>query len=283
MNSHSLFRPFPYEAISPQMRVDSVVAERPTVLVIQPGGELECAMTRSWVAALHKRADLHIVAGLQYAEILDIFLNPMRFHPVPHNPIDLLRLRRSLKGREFDHVLCLGNTLSSRLIASVCPTRKRIQTQIGPPERPSQIDAVLAVLFGRLGIEVPERDNAMLLTQRTLVTADELLREVGFDSGQPVPMIAPHAKADAALAASWQSAQPLMGTQLPVVLLPAGHEIEFIGTLVGKAFFITPSSPEVRAALIRRASLLLSNHPLSIELARLMHIPVTELNGIKSA
>ena len=64
---------------------------------------------------------------------------------------------------------------------------------------------------------------------------------------------------------------------LPVILLPEGHEIEFIGKLVGKAFFVAAPDPALRAALLGQASTLISDHPASIELARLMRIPVVKL------
>ncbi|MDH3769316.1 MAG: hypothetical protein OES99_12825, partial [Gammaproteobacteria bacterium] len=78
---------------------------------------------------------------------------------------------------------------------------------------------------------------------------------------------------------SWSSKSIRYDSTLPVILLPAGDEIEFIGALVGKAFLIPTSDLSFRAALIQRSCQLLSNDPPSIELAKLMGTPVTNLRA----
>jgi len=257
---------------------DSVPADRPRVLVIQLGGELECAMTVGWIEALRPTADIEIVGRIEYSEILGALPQPTCYHPITANPLDLFRTRLQLKDRDFDRVLCLNNKLACRILATVCIAEKRIQTQIGPPTLPSEIDAVLAVIFARLGVAAPNRNSTLTLSTRTQNIADETLRGFGFDKEQQPQMLAPQTGTESALS-SWSSKSIRYDSTLPVILLPAGDEIEFIGALVGKAFLIPTSDLSFRAALIQRSCQLLSNDPPSIELAKLMGTPVTNLRA----
>ena len=87
------------------------------------------------------------------------------------------------------------------------------------------------------------------------------------------------------MSSSWQSAQTILGDSsiLPVILLPAGHEIELIGSLVGKAFFVAATELPLRAALLGRASLLISDDPATVELSGLMDTPVVNLPASKNS
>ncbi|MBT8131537.1 MAG: hypothetical protein KJO35_04650, partial [Gammaproteobacteria bacterium] len=244
----------------------------PRVLVVQLGNELDCMLTRGWIKALQRTAETEIVSHIKYREILDQLPNPTRYHPITPGPVQLLRSYRQLKNQNFDRALCLNSSIASRWLASVCPAEDRIQSTIGPPALPAEIDAVLAVLFGRLGVSAPAREHRLKLTSKTAAAADAILAEFGFTENQKPIMIAPQPGSEYGLLSSWHDdADPEI---LPVLLMPIGEEIDLINAVAGQAFLVPTPELSLRAALIGRAAQLISNDPVSRQLAQLMQTPL---------
>lgn len=263
----------------PQDQATTTVAGRQRILVIQLGAELECALTRGWVEALDAIAEVEVIARAEFCEIFAALPDTAQCHSLQRSLLEPLRLRQKLSEREFDCALCLNNTLLGGWLAGVCD--RRLQTQVGTPDEPQAIDAVLGVLFDRLGVTRPVRAEPMRLTGDTEAAATRVLRDIGFDAGAAPPMLAPRADSKGRLQNDWRSARAAFDDDglLPVILLPAGHELELISELGGRAYFIAAAGLPLRAAVIRHAAVLVSDDPASVELARLMGTPVIEPGG----
>ncbi len=243
----------------------------PRILVIQPGTELECALTRGWVDALKQRAEVETVARAGYSELLDVGRNPADWHALPTGLLGLWQLRRTLHGR-FDRVLCLGRPLPARLLATVCPPAERIGSTVGTASCPPDIDAQLGVLFARVGVKRPQR-NGLTLTRQTREAAKRLLAGFGFGGADRPVIVAVGRQSQNALLAQCDLAAPF-SSQPPVVLLPHGTSLDSIGSLGGRAYLVAAPDPALRAALIANAAILLGDHAPSSFLAALLRVPV---------
>ena len=249
-----------------QEPTDPTVIHR-RVAIIQLGGEFECAMTRGWIEALARRARVEIVTRPEHREILDVCDDPYCCHGLGRGPLDLLRLANTLKHLAPDSAIRLDDTFAGRLLGAVCAAEKRSISE-RESQRPAAVDAALASIFKSLGVEAPLRPGPLRLTTQTVRRARELLAQFGFDSDQSVAIYAP----DAATTLKNRSiAAPAALPGLPVVLMPPGEELDLIARLAGHAYLVQANDLALRAALVGRARVLVSEHPPSIELAALMH------------
>ena len=249
-----------------QEPTDSSVIPR-RVAVIPLGGEFECAMTRGWIEALAGQARVEILTRFEHREILDVCDDPFACHGLGRGPLDLLRLANTLKRLAPDRAIRLDDTFAGRLLGTICAAEKRSISE-RESQRPAAIDAALASIFKTLGVDAPLRTGPLRLTTQTVRRARKLLAQFGLDRDQSIALYAP----DAATTLKNQSiASPAELPGLPVVLMPPGEELDLIARLAGHAYLVRANDLALRAALIGRAGVLVSDHAPSIELAALMH------------
>ncbi|MBT8136327.1 MAG: hypothetical protein KJO54_04845 [Gammaproteobacteria bacterium] len=246
-------------------------------LVIQAGQEFECSLSRGWIEALLQHGTCAVVAHESCAEILDFQADPATFFALRHNPLDYLRLHGRLHRRRFDQVVGLDNTLlATMLLAVTAGAATRTRIGVGLPDTPFGVDALFAAMFSRFGITRPARRAPLSLTSKTIAAATTQLREIGFSSSRRAIIVAP-ARSDSSVVTDI-CRNPVSDALLPVMLLPAGGELELISSLRGRAYAIPAGSMAMRAALIGQSRLVVSDHPATLELAALMGTPTQPEN-----
>lgn len=239
------------------------VVPRPPLAVIQLGTELECAMTRGWLAALTTDYRPIVFTTVTGAELLDLGPGNAECQAVSPGALGLWSSARRLHQLGVPRMVVLSDSWGSRLMSSLGRERLNLHRP-GPAALPSTLDQAFCQCFSRLGVTTPERHEPLSVSRGTRAAARSLLAGIGIGDHDGLTLHAP---------ASAASLPSLADISLPVVLLPPGAEIGTLGELAGMAYFLAPTSSALRAALISRADQLIGDDPLALELAALTATP----------
>ncbi|MBT8144852.1 MAG: hypothetical protein KJO55_09140 [Gammaproteobacteria bacterium] len=240
--------------------MNTSVVPRPPLAVIQIGSELETSLTRGWLTALAGRFRPYVFTNSVGLELLGGSVCTLC--QASGGAIALARCGLQLRELNFAPTLALSRGCNSNLLAMLAgnPVMK---AEANDGAMPSQIDASLRRCCAPLGVDSPERSEPIGLTAATTAVATAMLAEIGYDRRDALTLYAP---------ASVSLLHDVPRSPLPVVLLPPGAETTALGKMAGNAYFLPAHDPALRAALIGNAGQLISDDPLSLELAALLRI-----------
>lgn len=257
----------------------SVAASPDRVVLIQLGGELECALTRGWLEAMEAKRVYRVVTRRKHRELLDLGSSPARCHALRPGLLPLLREARDLNTAGVAAAVALDQSRTSRLLATLSGA-PLLSAEAAGHDDPVNIEAGLAAAFAPLGVTAPLRSGPLPLTRRTHALARELLGALALDTEHIATLFAPATEENLG---NWLAYLRNDTTTMPVVLLPPGRELEVMRHLAGEAFFVRADDLALRAALIARAARLVSDDATSLAIAPLMQIRVDRDDTTRAA